>query len=307
MPRVNKDLLGDAVLMWLKVSGVRVVEVVDKGWEDSDSEVLRVTADDGRRFFLKQFASPRKFTQAVNAYSQWLDRFYGQVPQLVSANFEMRLLLLSDLGDCCCSWQALTPAQQTSLLFQAGVFLRRLHGTAVVEDDLMPAGDAVLVRAQSLGRKIEETTLDITLLPSTCMVQVVREIEEISTTLNQIGRVPCHRDFWKRNWIWRNSEDHAGAGIQLGVFDFEHARPDVFLFDFMKLWAHCWLERPHLEQPFWDGYGRCLSDMERCFLRRCASIHAVQTIVWATEHSQDDFVAQGRSLLTAAMDDAKQI
>ena len=295
----NIDLLDETTRQWLEDIGIRALEVVDKSWPESDSQVSRVSSSDGRAFYVKRFASSVKFEQSVHAYQNWLFKLEGLVPRLVSSNLQHRLMLLTDVGGDCCDWQEFSAAQRASLLRQAGTFLRALHDTPFVDDDSMAVGDAVLARTRALQRRIRESDFRSDCLSPDLMCRIVDQIGEVVPQLNQVSRVPCHRDFWRRNWIWKKAEGDQPEGVHLAVLDFEHARPDLFFFDFMKLWSDCWLAHPQLEQPFWDGYGRSLTSEENTLLKRCAKVHAVQAVVWAAEHQNDAFLAQGERLLAA--------
>jgi len=293
------DRLNATTLTWLKSIGVSVSEVVDKSWPDSDSQVSRITVDDGRSLVVKRFGSQVKFDQAHHAYQNWLVGFEEIVPRLVTGNSEDRILLLTDIGSPCCQWQELSSTRQESLLRQAGKFLRALHERPLVDDDQMALGNAVLMRAERLQRQLGEVEIDSDCLSPGVMNRIIDEVAEIVPLMNQIKRVPCHRDFWRRNWIWTEPTCDPPGGVRLGVIDFEHARPDLFVFDFMKLWSDCWLIDPRLEGPFWDGYGRRLSSEENSLLIRCAQVHAVQTMIWAAEHHDTTFFAHGERLLAA--------
>jgi len=153
------DLLAETTQRWLEGIGIRPVEVVDKSWPESDSQVSRVTTKDGGPFYVKRFSSSVKYDQAAHAYQDWLVMFGGLVPRLVSANSQHRLLLLTDLGGICCDWQELSAAQQASLLCQAGSFLRALHDIPFVDDDSVAVGDAVFKRAHALQRRLSEIDL----------------------------------------------------------------------------------------------------------------------------------------------------
>lgn len=301
-----REGLDETTRQWLDSIGIRAVEVVDKSWPDSDSRVSRVVSDDGRTFFVKRFESSAKYVQEAHAYQNWLGELDSFVPRVMSTNSQELILLLTDVGDCCCDWQELTPAQRSSLLRQAGRFLRTLHDIPFADEDPMALGDAVLTRAHALQRRIGEAKVGFEYLSPNTMSGIVDNIGEVLTLLNQTKRVPCHRDFWRRNWIWRESTGGTREDVRLGVIDFEHSRSDLLVFDFLKLWSDCWLANPDLEEPFWDGYGRLLSADERTLLRRCAAIHAVQTIVWGVEHQNMEFTAQGKQLLAAAMDEGEK-
>lgn len=290
---------------WLESVGVDVVEVVDRSWAGSDTRVVQLHHRNGGRSFLKQFKCLDKFTREINAYGNWLAGFDGRVPRLRFLDRQGLRFLMSDGGECCCSWEELPPDRQESLQYLAGGFLRTLHEVEFVDDDELRIGDAVLLRARATQRRIvERKALGLQdAFPCTSVEEVTRivtDIEEIVPLLNRSKRVPCHRDFWKRNWIWSLGEDEATDEMRLSVIDFEHARPDLFVFDMMKNWSDAWLDSERQESAFWDGYGRTLEGDERLLLQRCGALHALQTILWASEHQQTEFLAQGKALMVAA-------
>ena len=82
----------------------------------------------------------------------------------------------------------------------------------------------------------------------------------------------------------------------MAVIDFEHAQPDLFLVDFMKMWSDLWLDERPLEEIFWDSYGWGPDDRTRELMRRCGQLHALQTIAWACQND-DRFLTQGLRLL----------
>jgi len=290
---------------WLDNVGVDVVEVVDRSWPDSDTRVSQLNLGNGHRVFMKQFTCSDKFNQEVNAYETWLSDVAALAPKMLFVDKAGLRFVMSDVGDCCCPWGKLSPDQQEALQFQAGRFLRTLHDIEFVDQGKLPIGNAILLRAQATQRRIVELQADSsrdTLEEAHVdeMTRVVANIEEIVPLLNRFKRVPCHRDFWKRNWIWSLNELQAVEEVSLHVIDFEHARPDLFVFDLMKNWSDCWLGNPQLEEAFWRGYGRLLDDDERLALHRCGALHAMQTILWAGEHQQTEFLTQGEALLAVA-------
>jgi hypothetical protein len=263
-----------------------------------------VNQSNGVRLFLKQFKSSDKFMREVNAYESWLSGFDAYVPRLFAVDRPQMRFLISDVGDCC-SWEVLSLQQQERVQFCAGKFLRKFHEIEFEDKDEIPIGVAVLSRARAIQERFFKLrsigALDAWGGPrGEEVTRVVSSIEEILPLLNRCKRVLCHRDFWKRNWIWQMSEKEASEAINFHVIDFEHARPDLFVFDMMKNWSDCWLSSACLESAFWNGYGRRMDDNERLLLYRCVALHALQTVLWAHEHQQKELLAQGQALITAA-------
>ncbi len=301
----NDARVHDRLHQWLDAVGMPMQEVIDRGWSDSETQVSLLIDSFGDRHYLKQFQDKSKYRQETDAYRNWMAQFDSVVPALRLADEDNMRLLLSDLGECCCQWQELSTPWRQSLQFQAGQFLRKLHDLAFVDNDAMPLGKALLARTLAQQRAVTGPGWDPRLISAAEVARVVVAMKDLMPLANQFRRVPCHRDFWHRNWIWtaeQNGDAVVGepARVSLGVLDFEHARPDLFLFDFMKNWSQCWLDCPAQEEAFWDGYGRRLTDDEQRLLRLCAKLHAIQTLLWATRHHHVEFAEQGRRLLAAS-------
>ena len=86
-----------------------------------------------------------------------------------------------------------------------------------------------------------------------------------------VRRVPCHRDFGPRNWLW---DDAAG----LSVIDFEHAQPGIWWVDVNRLIDESWHADPGLEDAFWLGYGRRPDAHERRLGDALRLLYAVGTV-----------------------------
>ncbi len=298
-----RERLSEDALRWLKSNGIDISEVIDMSWPSSGTFVSQVNQSDGERCFLKQFKCSDKFARAVNAYENWLVDFEVSVPRLISVDRPGLRFLMSDVGDCS-TWENLSPDQQERIQFEAGKFLKKLHKVEFEDNDQTPLGEAVLRRAQATYKRMLELQAagSQEYFGGTSVEEVaniVSGVEEVLPLLNLCKRVPCHRDFWRRNWIWPRNEGKTCDEVSFRVIDFEHARPDLFLFDMMKNWSDCWLESAGLESAFWDGYGRMLDDQERLLLHRCGALHAIQTILWANEHQQTELLSQGQALLAA--------
>ena len=101
-------------------------------------------------------------------------------------------------------------------------------------------------------------------------------------------RVPCHRDYTARNWLFDGA---------LYVIDFEHCRPEYWLFDLEKLWSEVFLERPELKEVFLEGYGHKLTSEEEACMKAFAVFSAVTRIAWSLEQGENDYAVIGRKLL----------
>ena len=160
----------------------------------------------------------------------------------------------------------------------------------------MAIGEALIIRAECCRETLRECPTFQPTFSLQAVDVMVAELEEAVVDLNQFQRVPCHKDFWQRNWVVPAKGSHDEA--VMSVIDFEHAQPDLFLVDFMKMWSDLWLDDRQLEEIFWGSYGWSPDDHTRELMRRCGRLHAFQTIAWACQHD-DDFLAHGMKLLNA--------
>ena len=235
----------------------------------SDTSVWKVEADGGR-WWLKIHRSPRKYAQehrALTGVVRWLAHRGHRVPVLTRASESMRLLLLTDV-----------PGGGTADPTQAGAFLADLHRAPVPEDPL-PLSRALPARAQRWCTSARGLVDDHLLAHALGLFMEPGCFEGLE-------RVVCHRDFSPRNWLF-------DAEGRLGVIDFEHCGPDLWLVDLLRF------------QPcsaFFDGYGRRLVDRERDVLERLRWLHAIATVTWARKHGDALFERHGLALLHKAMD-----
>lgn len=260
------------------------------GWPHAESAVWHL---EGRASaYLKAFRQPRKFAQERRAYRDWLPRLTSEpglavTPALLAESGALRALLLSALPGSLAVHALLTPRQGLEVYRRAGAFLRALHALPFGDDDPLPLGEAYRQRAKAWLARAEGLVAD------PLVAWVGGRAGEAAGLLDTLGaaRVPCHRDFTARNWLVATG---AGA-VRLAVIDFEHARPDFWLFDTEKLCAE--VTATPLEAAFWQGYGRAPTDAERRVLEAHGALAALSTVVWAREHGDAAFEAQGRAQL----------
>jgi len=270
------------------------------GWPHAESAVWAVQG--GEQAFLKVFRQPRKFRQEQRAYQAWLPQLASAdavTPHLLGENEVLRALLVSALPGQSLAQVQLDEAQELEVYRRAGAFLRALHtlfcAEAWADDDPLPLAEAYRRRAGAWLRRARG------LLEPALINWVGGQAEAGAELLGRLGavRVPCHRDYTPRNWLVALT----GNRVQLGVIDFEHSRPDFWLFDTEKLAASGWREAS--ERAFWAGYGRTLTPDERRLLEHHAALTALSTVVWASEHRDADFEAQGRGQLTRLQERAR--
>ncbi len=160
---------------------------------------------------------------------------------------------------------------------RAGALLRRIHSVPVEDRDAVSIADALALRidrwcARARGLVAEQ------------IVARVRSCVDPSA-FDGVARVQCHRDYTPGNWIVR--PDGSVAAI-----DFGQARLDLPQWDFVKLAADAWVDRPDLRARFVAGYG---DDDAR--VDRLVALHGLQTLVWGLEHDDAHFIALGRRVL----------
>jgi aminoglycoside/choline kinase family phosphotransferase len=259
--------------------------VADRSWAHAESRVWEVRVGPAA-LYVKQHARPHKFEQEWRAYRDWVPALGSAAPRLIAAQPEPGVLILSALEGEIASTVNLDAAEEQALYERAGRLLRRLH--ALPHQDPDPQAVYLELR-QKLGKW---TALAPGLVDAGAVRWVAAEVE---TLLNTPGltQVPCHNDFTPRNWLVKCSE----TGLQVGVIDFEHAGPGLWVQDFSRLWSQVWPERPDLETAFFSGYGSPLDAAALRMLTSLSALEALATVVWANRHGDHEFEALGRTVL----------
>lgn len=263
-------------------------EVADLSQSHGESSVWRVSGPLGT-VALKAHRQGRKFHQELSAYRDWLPRLAGppgvRVPRLLAhGERHPRALVVS--------WEAGEVIENASigrraalaLHRSAGAFLRALHDLPYADEDPVTPRAAYAARLEAWSERARGV------VPSSVTANVAYALGEALPSLEGASRVRCHRDFTPGNWL--AADDGA-----LVVIDFEHARPDLWLADLVRLWTGPWRSQPALREAFLAGYGRDLRDDEEETLRRLAALFALSTVVWAREHGDGAFEAHGREVL----------
>ena len=248
------------------------------GWDHAESGVWELSTATGR-VFLKKHRQTRKFEQELLAYQAWTPHLSPLTPRLLEHQRETQTLLLSAVPGELVERMKLSAREERDLHRQAGAFLRRLHDAPFEDADTLTLAEALRKRTEAWAARVEGvlTLEDIT--------WVKARVAEALPLLADFTRVPCHRDYTARNWL--------ADGNRFYVIDFEHAHPDLWLYDLERLWAELWPERPDLRAAFLNGYGRDLTEEEEGVLERVAAHGALSTIVWARDHKDTAFEEQG--------------
>lgn len=259
--------------------------VADLSWPHGESVVLDLAAADGSRYVGKAYRRAAKFAAELHAYRSWVPALDNRAPQLIDADEERRVLLITRLDA-----RHLTNEQagdDPDVSRQAGQLLRRFHDSQ--------AGMPVVGYAERQRIRVEEWVARARpgLLSEEEVAFARAQLAVFRRQDDPIG-VPCHRDWQQRNWLI----DEEG---RLSVIDFEHARVGPWHDDLHRLWWADWRVRPTLTAAFFDGYGRDPRDDEREALFAASSIGHLCTIVWSDEHEDVSFGDYGRRSLQAAM------
>lgn len=271
------------------ITGTRFV-----GWDHGESLIWEVSSAARERSFMKAHRQEVKFRQELHAYRRYGLALSGSVPKLLAQREqEPWALLLSALPGVPLETLQLDTTAELDAHRQAGQLLARLHDQPVSDTSLLTPDEAFAVRLEQWSARADG------LIDDESVQWVSKQVHEALPLLRGLQRVPCHRDYTPRNWLWRNGK--------LSLIDFEHSRPDLWFLDLERLWAGLWLERPDLREAFLAGYGRKPSETEERLLERLGALGALTTIVWAHEHDDADFEAQGRSKLMRLKNECQNV
>lgn len=253
----------------------------DHSWPHNRSAVLELSDELGDRWFLKRPGDSTRFEREVYAYEKYLPALGDGAPRYVASNSRHQTLLISAVAGHLVfnTDDAIRPEVHR----QAGEWLARLHASAPPEP------------APGLGGQLAEQ-LEVVLARANdvlepFLIDYVRDANSGWARLIDAVTVPCHRDYWARNWIVN------GDGV-LRVIDFGLSRHDLVVRDFSRLAHYSWSTRPHLKDAFLDGYGRNLTSDEEEQLRGYLARSFARTILRARESGNSKAEARIRRKLT---------
>lgn len=271
-------------------------QIRELSWPHGESEVWLLTGVP-RGAVLKVHTRTRKFSQELAAYRDWLPQLAtaegavgadgAEVPGLLRVWGGERALLLSLLPGEPMSRHGVSRQQALQTHQRAGAFLRQLHEVPHQSQDPLSLADAFAKRLEAWSGRARH------LVSPGVVPEVERRVTAVLPDLHSYRRVPCHRDFTPRNWL----VDRGKPGY-LGVIDFEHARPDLWLVDLVRLWSGEWHGRPDLRDAFLQGYGVTLDAGQVAVLNGLSALEGLATIAWAREHGDLEFEARGRAVLS---------
>lgn len=257
--------------------------VADRSWPHGVSTVVEVRSADGRELIVKSPADVAKFDAERYAYRHWAPALEGHVPELVSADRALRLLVLTkvpgDVGDT-----------SAATFREAGRLLRRLQD-AEPASTVVDFADSCRVRFDTWVRRARPRLLDADEIEF-----VAEQLDEVADLPDPVG-VPCHRDWQPRNWL----TDSDGV---VSVIDFGNSRVGYWFQDFERMWWSEWRDLPDRGVAFFDGFGSTIDADTRAQLRATSALWLLTTIVWSDEVGDDAFGAHARRSLQDAMNGA---
>ena len=280
------------------------------GWPQGPSRVWRLDFSDAPSLYLKQFGEERKREQEIAAF-EWVDALRDRgaaLPTLraMSDPDQKAIILTGVAGEVGTSFP-LDEHDGVEVHRRAGAFLAAFHCLPFEDLDPMPLSHAIPLRlAFWIERGGERLSCEEGAL--------ARDLVGDGSLFAGDRRVPCHRDYQLRNWLLeREAETAEGSGLALGVIDFEHARPDHPLVDFVRVEERAAPHYPHWFEAFILGYEQAtfeqrtherspctevtLESIEEK-LRAFSAIHAVGSVVWGHCHGDQKFERAGHELLS---------
>lgn len=258
-----------------------------RGWELERSNVWELDSSKGRAFI--KALNLRKYRQELRAFETWLPKlesFGVKTPKLIAASEEVEvnkgILIITTVDGVLVEGSA--SEFDVDVHEQAGKFLGSFHDIEFEDVDKINLFDAYSKRFEGWSKQGEGW------LEPPQFAYIKHHLDSTAPLLKNIKRIPCHRDYTPRNWLINES-----AG--LGIIDFEHSNPDLWLADTHKLWSTYWIEKPELEDAFWQGYGCTPTDDERLLSLKLALLENMVTVIWAIEHGDKVYEQHGRKML----------
>jgi len=239
--------------------------------------VVRVRDSRGQEFVVKHHASRSKHDREVNAYRHWTAALGTSAPRLIAVDSATMTIVITTLPGRPCSGDP-----KAAIHHQAGTLLRRFHDTE-------PARELPWFPGWLDDRIRHWTSKARTLLAAEDATVVDSHLTALRMTGVTHG-VPCHLDFQPRNWLL----DESG---NLSLIDFEHARTDLAVRDFVRLRFRVWPSRPNLQDAFFDGYGRRLTDAEDELVWHLGALDALTALARGRQTGDRALTTSGHATL----------
>ncbi|WP_112136092.1 phosphotransferase enzyme family protein [Glycomyces dulcitolivorans] len=246
------------------------------------TRLWRCTDSDGNRYAVKRLTNPERFDRELAAYQTHLEPIRTHVPELIAADAEERLLLLTWLpGRKGTEIEAGSEAE-LNLHHQAGHCLSRLHRASSTGIS-RTIGPQLADRLQHWRVRVDHHLILTTV-----------QRQRIDANVRYLAATPmatsiCHLDFQPRNWLLDHRAFH--------LLDFEHLRRDARIRDLARSWWRHWYDRPDLKDAFLTGYEVPLGDTDRRLLDAFGCYEALTAISRGHETESGELYDFGRNLL----------
>ncbi len=258
-----------------------------EGWRQLTQNVTHtVLFHAGAQRYLKQFKQTAQYRRERDALHALRTQLKG-VPQVVDLEDSLCVMVTEACPGVPTTKDLLV---DSAVWVAAGAWLAGLHGLPCVAPltpaDPMPLQVAIELRRQRLLLEVRRLSQ---------LAAAARFTTALQTCVwlgGEMNRVPCHRDFEPRNWLW------SAAERSFCVIDFEHLRADAPAFDMVKVLEACGSSQSQGWTSFVNGYragGGCLPDAE-C-VRAAFVHHAALTWVWGERHGDRGWSLRGLAML----------
>ena len=285
----TSSLMPPDMRLWLTSHEPDLDDVQDVSWDRDDRKVWRVRSARGV-VYVKRSSSPAAHEREIRAYRHAYCFAPTEVPRLLAADAEHRLIMTSAVPGVIVRDSALPAADEPRVHQAAGGLLRRWHelaepvpagGRAAVAESADQQGQEAAMCLERIGRRLTA--------PHRAMIKLVAS--ELPRLMRKLPVAWLHGDFQTRNWLWDNADG------SLGVIDFELAGHGVAVTDLVWLHGKIWLSRPDLRKAFLAGYGRELSDTEQSALSLLTARLAVSYLTTGLTQGDPGLVTRGRGVL----------
>ena len=253
----------------------------EKSWPTTHFTKVFKLSTRAQNYYLKIHSLTGKYQQEKRAYQDWAIHLKN-TPELLAYDDENMFLLMTAVPGNLVEAGRFGQNELEDIYFQAGSCLKKLHALSFVDNDKLSIRQAYAKRLKAWLPRARP------MLAQKDIDWVEARVLEILPMLEDHKRVPCHRDFSARNWLYNRDK--------LFLIDFEHSRPDFFLSDLERLWGLVFITKPVLKEAFFAAY-KGLSDDEIEMLKRSTALWAMNTISWAYEHNDKVFEQVGRRVL----------
>jgi Ser/Thr protein kinase RdoA (MazF antagonist) len=248
----------------------------------TETSIARVTAADGAEFVVKQHSSRAKHDREVHAYRHWTRALGSCAPELAAIDDQAMIILLTALPG------KSLPGNGTAAVFsRAGALLRRFH-------DAAPPVELPWFRdwVQDRGRYwASQARALLSGADARIAASHIAALAQVPTLRGS----PCHLDFQPRNWLVSQTG-------KVCVVDFEHSRIDLTVRDFVRLRFRVWGARPDLQEAFFDGYGRALTEDEDELVWHLGALDALTALARGHQTGRQELIASGLATLRHLMD-----